>query len=591
MTPRPEPLFLGTPDAPLFGWLHRPTPEHSKNIGLVICNPYGYEAICAHRALRRLAVEAAQAGITTLRFDYHGTGDSSGNDLDPARVDAWLSSVHSAIGALRMECGAVPIALAGVRLGASLAMLVASRRGDIDALISVVPVVDGRAYLRELRALQIAAGQQPDSSCPHVAQEAIGFNLTAETQQSLREMDLTKLSERPAPRTLLFAKSETFGIQALTTRLAALGSTVTLHDPVGYTEMMLDAHEAQVPEALWAMSLAWLQEHLCPAQEAKSPPVCHSTLQSQALIASAGHQVREEAIFIDDDPSAFAIVTSHPALARQPKAVILLNAGAVHHAGPNRMYVELARRWAREDLVIMRLDLSGLGDSAPRSEAEENIVYSPHANDDVARAVEYLRKRFGTVDVESIGLCSGGYHALKAVSAGVALRRVTLINPLTFFWREGMSTRYPQYRVIADAQRYKKNAFQLSSWLKMIKGQVDMRAVVRVGLAAVSKLAWRTKRRLARLLRHPLKNDLGFELDRLGKRGVALAFVFAIGEPGLEMLESLGGSIVRRLEARNQLQIDMIDNADHTFTICASREQLIELLTKRVASNTDVSLS
>jgi hypothetical protein len=387
----------------------------------------------------------------------------------------------------------------------------------------------------------------------------------------------------------LLAKNEAFGIESFAANLRALGSSVTQQDPVGYTEMMLDAHEAEVPHTLWASCVDWLKDAAPATQNATSSGATESVKQ-RVMNADAARPVQEEAVFIDGDPSAFAIVTTTPTLSARPRAAILLNAGAVHHVGPNRMYVELARRWAQEDLVVMRLDLSGLGDSSARSGADENIVYSPHANNDVARAVQYLRERFGTLDVESIGLCSGGYHSLKAVSAGVKLHRVTLINPLTFFWRDGMSTRYPQYKVVADAQRYKKNAFQLSSWIKMIKGQVDLRAVVRVGIAAIAKLGWRAKRRVARLLRRPLSNDLGFELEHLARRGVALAFVFAMGEPGLELLESQGGSIVRRLEAHNKLQIDIIENADHTFTIGASREQLMELLTSRIAQTSHVPL-
>ena len=44
--------------------------DKSAAIGVVICNPFGYEAICSHRSVRTFAEAAAAAGAPTLRFDY-----------------------------------------------------------------------------------------------------------------------------------------------------------------------------------------------------------------------------------------------------------------------------------------------------------------------------------------------------------------------------------------------------------------------------------------------------------------------------------------------------------------------------------------
>jgi predicted alpha/beta hydrolase len=81
MAVSPEPMFFGPEGRPLFGWLYRPPPERALGAGLVICNPFGNEALCAHRTIRHLSARAAGAGFAVLRFDYDGTGDSTGHSF------------------------------------------------------------------------------------------------------------------------------------------------------------------------------------------------------------------------------------------------------------------------------------------------------------------------------------------------------------------------------------------------------------------------------------------------------------------------------------------------------------------------------
>src|ERR1700755_3241688 len=77
--PAKIPVLIPASGGSLNGWLH--TPVEAGDVALLICNPFGYEALCAHRALRVLAERAALAGAHVLRFDYRGTGDSG--ELSP----------------------------------------------------------------------------------------------------------------------------------------------------------------------------------------------------------------------------------------------------------------------------------------------------------------------------------------------------------------------------------------------------------------------------------------------------------------------------------------------------------------------------
>ena len=50
---------------------------------MVVCPPLGPEYFNSYRSLRHLADRLAENGVSALRFDYDGTGNSAGQDEDP----------------------------------------------------------------------------------------------------------------------------------------------------------------------------------------------------------------------------------------------------------------------------------------------------------------------------------------------------------------------------------------------------------------------------------------------------------------------------------------------------------------------------
>jgi alpha-beta hydrolase superfamily lysophospholipase len=134
----------------LLGTLHSSPRLRARSAAVLLCNPFGEEASRAHRTYRVLATQLEQAGYATLRFDYSGTGDSSGDDHD-ATIDLWLADIMAAADQLRADSRASRLVVVGLRLGATLAGL-ATSRGALRPrhLILCDPIVDGRAYLNDL---------------------------------------------------------------------------------------------------------------------------------------------------------------------------------------------------------------------------------------------------------------------------------------------------------------------------------------------------------------------------------------------------------------------------------------------------------
>ncbi len=139
-----EPFYFGEP--PLYGSLHA---GKTSDTGIVVCSPVGHEYITFHRAARQIANQVSRGGRPVLRFDYSGTGDSAG-DLADARLETWVSDVRRAMDELRRRTAVERLSLVGVRLGASLALLAAAERDDVESIALWDPVISGPAHLKEL---------------------------------------------------------------------------------------------------------------------------------------------------------------------------------------------------------------------------------------------------------------------------------------------------------------------------------------------------------------------------------------------------------------------------------------------------------
>ncbi len=59
--------------------------------------------------------------------------------------------------------------------------------------------------------------------------------------------------------------------------------------------------------------------------------------------------------------------------------------------------------------------------------------------------------------------------------------------------------------------------------------------------------------------------------------------MFAANSPGYELLYKQGGRAIDTLLAHRSASIDLIDDADHTFTRLAARERLVALLDRLMA--------
>lgn len=558
--------WFGPEDRPRFGWVHRPATTAATR-ALVLVPPFGNEALCTQRSLRALAEAAAAAGMLVLRFDLDGTGESAGGDLDPDRLDAWLVSVADACDLARAQ-GVHDLVLAGFRLGASLAALAAETRDDIAGLVAINAVVSGRKWLREGRALQMAMGLTPDPNPPETPLlELAGFPLTEQTRTRLSSLDLASRDRRPAPVVLLIERDDIPDDAGWRDHLVALDCRVDSQRLPGYADMMQAPHLSLIPEVMIENAVRWAAA--CPMLAMVPPPAIKSTLNDTVDMPTRHGLMRNRAVHLG---SGLFGIHSHPLENEAPRALVLLNAGGISRIGPNRLFVEMAARRVAAGEQVLRVDLSGVGDSATRIAGVSERIYHRLTEDDTAAIIEWLRNH-GSERIAVGGLCSGGYHALKAALAGQDVQTVLMINPLTFDYHPDED---PYSNLHRDSQRHSERIRSGAAWLRLLRGEVALGRALHV-------LAWRVYDslharllNLARSLHLPVRNDLGSQLQSLAVQGVEVHYVFAGEEPAPAMLGSLAGNALPRLLGAGQTTIQTLDGADHTFTSRWTHDWLLD---------------
>ncbi|HYO76921.1 MAG TPA: alpha/beta fold hydrolase, partial [Thermoanaerobaculia bacterium] len=522
----------GPDDRSLFGWYHAPAGK-TADIVAVICQPLGHEYINAHRSMRHLADRLARAGIPALRFDYHGTGDSTGSDDDPGRVSAWRESVAQAVATARALSGRTRIALVGFRFGATLAAA-ASAELDIDSLVLWAPVTRGRMYARELKALHLTSGNESGSLI-----EPGGFLFTEETLRDIGALE-------PVPKAA---------------RVLELWQTPVQRDAGGYNEMLASPHNTAVPYAAIDEIVEWLG----------TGATLEEPVMKEIRLEQRDGGVRETPIELGH----MVGILSEPADGKvnAVPAVLLPNAGSVHHVGPSRLYVTLARALSSRGFRVLRFDLPGLGDSVIDDAPQENHPYIPPATPSLESVRAALRQQSYVVT----GLCSGAHAAFHAARElnDVPLVESVLINPLTFYFEPGMSLDTgPANTHYSEWQRYLQLVRSGASWRKILRGDFGPVGVLRTIAARIGFGVARGRR----------SDQLAVDLRRIVESGRKLTFLFSRLDAGYDLLMAGAGPAVKRLQKNGQIDLGRIDGANHTFEAKRSRDEMIARLVGHLAA-------
>jgi alpha/beta superfamily hydrolase len=175
----PEPIHLGPPERQIFAILHQtPRPPRAS---LLICPPFLHEHTYSYRLFSMLARNLAMRDIAVLRFDYHGTGDSAGEDYDflptGACADARVAFQH-----LLATFGSAPIFIMGVRASSIVAIETAATV-DAAGLFLWQPIAAWTDYLAEIEALDAQERADMPHGPAYSRDTLMGYRLSSEFRE------------------------------------------------------------------------------------------------------------------------------------------------------------------------------------------------------------------------------------------------------------------------------------------------------------------------------------------------------------------------------------------------------------------------
>jgi len=257
-----EPFFFGPAERQLYGCYH-PATGTARGSAVLVCQPLGHEYIQFHRALQQLATLLAGAGFPVLRFDFRGCGDSACN-LEDGGPDAWQEDIAGAIEELKRRTGRSRIVLAGLRLGGTLASIVASNRNDVEEVVLWDPVLSGRGYLDELtrsheKMLRYAHVQPRPQEMRH---EILGVELPDGLIAALGSLHMLGAVGLHAKKVLIVQSNPGVDQAVLSEHLMAQRAIVTLREfrNPHLWQWVEDFGKVHVPRKIILTVVGWLTE-------------------------------------------------------------------------------------------------------------------------------------------------------------------------------------------------------------------------------------------------------------------------------------------------------------------------------------------
>ena len=256
-------------------------------------------------------------------------------------------------------------------------------------------------------------------------------------------------------------------------------------------------------------------------------------------------------------------VMHEPAGEGSGAGVVFLNAGPQNRVGPQRIYVNAARRFADAGVACLRIDLPGVGESEGPF-PENNLDCHDPAN--VRGAVDRLEAR-GVRSVVLLGLCVGARVAVRAALADTRVDAVVCWSaPVISGAADIIGEAISQAAARGQLRHWSRRLLQPHRWKRYLTSP-EARSEGRVKLRGV----------LSTLLARPRGGKPAPFVAEMGallasSRGVAIAYGDRDIGPIAEFEDHFGKIVPKR--GRDRCFV-LVPGGDHTYASLAAQGRVI----------------
>jgi pimeloyl-ACP methyl ester carboxylesterase len=277
--------------------------------------------------------------------------------------------------------------------------------------------------------------------------------------------------------------------------------------------------------------------------------------------------MRETAVRFGSTNSLVGIITDPPEAQRggDLPAVIFLDAGVDHRIGPNRLYVKIARDLAALGFVTLRFDFSGIGDSDVR---QDHLPFAKSTVDETQEAMNLLSATRGAVRFVLLGFCSGAVVAFQSACCDPRVVGAILIN--TPMRQDSDDHALNTY--LTNYFYWNFALFNPKHWVRFITGKSNYWHIIR-DVACQARRLFGLKREVFYGILSTLE-----DIRLLIKRDVRLLYVYAESEQAASLLPVIFGDELHELIACGKVQLEIIPQANHSFTLLQSQTHLLQIV-------------
>ena len=246
--------------------------------------------------------------------------------------------------------------------------------------------------------------------------------------------------------------------------------------------------------------------------------------------------------------------------------ILLLNAGLIHRIGPNRLYVKLARDLADFGFVVMRFDMSGVGDSQARTDGspqEETVL------EEARHAMDHLQHHRGVESFLLIGACAGASAAFLIAESDFRVRGAVLLNPLV---------PPSDHTVKMEAYQYYlgRALFRKASWLRLSTFKSDIKTIAKAIKFRFSRIFFPDY--LKSVESFDVVNRLEKAFQNFLSRKMSLLIISSENEIGSHYLREILGKKFFEMLDTCLIKTAFLEQTDHNITPLKSQNQLIKII-------------